>query len=318
MKMNRFRRHPRWQYIIYFLTSAWSVLLYFLFKIKKSVRSFGHHKNLTLSYSNQLLKERIASKTAFAAIRFGAVELSAINNFEKIQLKFAKAYKPSVIYSMKNNAGFFPPVTTQLNFYAKLMIKEFIQTDILGISGIHMERYFYDKYCSHASVIQYQSFEPLMGDWVKALQGKKVLVISPFAKEIQAQHARRHLLFLDPILKAPFSLTTVEAVQTIGLQTDDRFDTWFEALDAMKLAILKQDFDIALVGAGSYGSPLCWFIKSFNKQAIQTGGATPTLFGIMGRRWEKRMHVARHVNDYWIRPAKKPLGADQVEKGAYW
>ncbi len=318
MKVQRFNKQARLIYIQYFLKSAWSVLLYFLFRIKKDVTRFGKHKNISLSYSNTQLKDRIDSQMPFAAIRFGAVELSAINNEEKIQLRFEKTFKPSVIYSMKNNTGFFPTTANHLHFYAKLMTKEMIQTDVLGISGIHMEEYFYDKYCPHARVIQYEAFEPLRGDWIKALQGKKVLVISPFAKDIKAQHAKRHLLFQDDYLRASFSLSTIEAVQTIGQAHDSRFDTWFEALDAMKLEVLKKDFDIALVGAGSYGSPLCWFIKSLNKQAIQTGGATPTLFGIMGKRWEKRHHVARHMNEHWIRPSQKPRGSEQVEQGAYW
>jgi hypothetical protein len=318
MKAQRFSKRPRFTYIQYFLMSAWSVLLYFFFRIKKNVTRFGKYKNITLTHSSNELKNRILSQVPFAAIRFGAVELSAINNEEKIRLGFEKTFKPSVVYSMKNNTGFFPTTQNQLHFYTKLMTKELIQTDVLGISGIHMEEYFYDKYCPHARVIQYESFEPLRGDWVKALQGKKVLVISPFAKDIEKQHAKRHLLFQDNHLKASFSLTTIEAVQTLGQQEDQRFDSWFEALDAMKLDVLKKDFDIALVGAGSYGSPLCWFIKSLNKQAIQTGGATPTLFGIMGKRWEKRNHVARHMNEHWIRPSQKPRGADQVEQGAYW
>lgn len=318
MQRQRFYKHPRLTYILYFLISAWSVLLYFLFRIKKDVTRFGSRRNISLTYSNELLKERINAGLPFAAIRFGAVELSAINNIEKMSLGFTQTIKPSVMYSIKNNAGFFPPTMNQLQFYAKLMTKEMLQTDILGISGIHMEQYFYDKYCPHADVIQYEAFEPLRGDWVQALQGKKVLVISPFAKDIQRQHAKRQWLFKDKFLHVNFSLTTIEAIQTIGQQQDTRFDTWFEALDMMKLEILKQEFDIALVGAGSYGTPLCWFIKSLNKQAIQTGGATQTLFGIMGKRWEKRHHVARHWNDHWIRPTPMPQGFQQVEKGAYW
>ena len=82
-------------------------------------------------------------------------------------------------------------------------------------------------------------------------------------------------------------LITIKAVQTIAKETDERFSNWFEALDYMKVQILKHEFDIALVGAGAYGTPLCLFINSLNKQAIQSGGATQLLFGIIGKRWEK-------------------------------
>ena len=78
------------------------------------------------------------------------------------------------------------------------------------------------------------------------------------------------------------------------------------------------DFDVLLVGAGAYGSFLALYAKSLGKQGIQTGGATSTLFGIMGRRWENRSHVSQYVNENWIHPTKKVEGFKKVENGAYW
>jgi hypothetical protein len=181
-----------------------------------------------------------------------------------------------------------------------------------------MEDYFFRKYIPDAEVIQYNSFEPLMGDWVSALKGKTVLVVSPFAELIEKQYARRHELFSKENILPDFKLITVKAIQTIGEEYDERFANWFEALDYLKLEVIKHEFDVALIGAGAYGSPLCWFIKSQNRQAIQTGGATQLLFGIMGKRWERRAHVTQHVTGAWIRPDLKPKGADKVEKGCYW
>ena len=143
-------------------------------------------------------------------------------------------------------------------------------------------------------------------------------MISPFAKEIQEQYARRASIIQDENLLPEFKLETIEAVQTLGDQSDPRFETWFEALDHMKVEILKHDFDVALVGAGAYGAALCLFIRQLNKQAIQTGGATQLLFGIMGKRWEKRPYVTRYVTSSWTRPIIKPAGSDKVEKGCYW
>ena len=54
------------------------------------------------------------------------------------------------------------------------------------------------------------------------------------------------------------------------------------------------------------------------KQAIQSGGATMTLFGIMGKRWEHRNHVAKHYNEHWIRPKSKIKGYEKIDQGAYW
>lgn len=300
-----------------FFKSAIHVFNWHAFRIKPSTERFLQFKGLTLPYGASVLKDQILAGEPFAAIRIGAVEMGALNNYEKILLGYAKTYKPSVRLSMKQNAGFFPTNDKQLTFYAKHFFKEAMKTDILGISGIHMETYMYQRYLGQAKVIPYEAFEPLRGDWIQALEGKRVLVVSPFADDIAKQYKQKEKLFPSGVIPE-FTLLTVKAVQTIGEQTDDRYHTWFEALDAMKVEIMKHDFDIALVGAGAYGSHLCWFIKSMSKQAIQTGGATQTMFGIMGRRWESRSHVSQYLNDHWIRPSVKPLGAEKVEHGAYW
>lgn len=306
-------------YVRYFLRNARFVLAYKIFRILPRVDRFGKVKQITLKSSDDVLKLRIASGKSFAAIRFGAVEMSALNNYVKIKLGLRRSYKKSVRYSMKNNAGFFPTTTDNLNYYATYMLKQIGQTDILGISGVHMEDYFHRYYCPQAVPIQYWAFEPLLGSWSPLLKGKKVLVISPFAKQIEEQYKRRKELFTGrPEILPEFTLKTVEAVQTLGKEADPRFSNWFEALDYMKVEVLKHDFDIALVGCGAYGSALCLFIKGLKKQAIQTGGATQLLFGLMGKRWENREHVVKHVTSSWTRPTQIPQGSDEVEKGCYW
>lgn len=313
------KKDRKFVYFLYFLKNSWFVMQWKLFRKKKNVTQFVGEKGITLKLGTNVLANRILSGVPFAAVRFGAVELSCLNNWEKFRLGLKKTFKNSVRYSMKNNAGFFPVNDQSLYNYANLYFKEIIHADVLGISGIHMEDYFYKKYVSQAEIIQYQSFEPLIGEWTYALKGKRVLVVSPFAEEIEQQYARRHEVISSDKVLPKFTLITVKAVQTIGQANDERFESWFEALDYLKMEVVKHEFDIALVGAGAYGTPLCLFIKSqLKKQAIQTGGATQLLFGIMGKRWEKRSLITQFVTDKWIRPINQPSGYKQVEKGCYW
>ena len=307
----------RFHYYRAFLKSSIHVLRWKLFRIKPPTDRLLTHRNITLEKGNQLLKNMIDKGEPFAAVRIGAVEMGALHNYEKMLLGLKKTFKPIVRWSMKNNAGFFPTDDKSLTYYAKHFMKEAKKTDVFGVSGIHMESYMYQRYFQTAHVIQYESFEPLRGNWIQSLKGKRVLVVSPFAKDIEKQYQRREKLFPKGVMP-DFTLITVKAIQTIADQLDPRFANWFEALDAMKVEIMKHDFDIALIGAGAYGSHLCWFVKTMGRQAIQTGGATQTMFGIMGRRWEKRAHVNRYLNDAWIRPSEKPQGAEKVEHGAYW
>lgn len=305
-------------YLNYFLKNSFFVFRYKLFHIKKSCLRFRGKKGITLEYSNDALKSHIESGKPFAAIRFGAVELGCLNNAKKIELGFKKTYKPLVRYSMKNNAGLFPTDDKTLQEYSDLMFQELPKTDLLGISGVHMEDYFQRLYCPNADYIQYEGMEPLRGDWVKSLKGKRVLVITPFDEDVRSQYQRREKLFLDdPELLPEFTLLTLQAPLTLA-DEESNLPSSIDVLKHLEEQIKALEFDIALVGAGVYGSPLCLFIKSLGKQAIQTGGATSTLFGIMGRRWESRPHVSKHANEYWIHPSVKPKGYEKVEKGAYW
>ncbi|HKL83935.1 MAG TPA: hypothetical protein VJZ48_00445 [Bacilli bacterium] len=313
------RKRSRISYIIDFLKSAPTVLKYKLFRIKPKTDQIGEIKQITMQKSSGLIFDALKTNQPFAAIRFGAVELSCLNNFEKIRLGFATSFKESVVVSMKKNAGFFPTSQDNLSYYSKYMFNHLPEADILGISGIHMEHYFYRNFAYNAQPVQNWALDPLLGQWSHLLKGRKVLVISPFADQIEEQYKKRERLFPNnPGILPQFELITIKAVQTIADQDDSRFGNWFEALDYMKVEILKHDFDVALIGAGAYGTPLCLYVKSLNKQAIQTGGATQLLFGIIGKRWEQREYVKKHINKDWIRPKDKPTGYHTVEKGCYW
>lgn len=312
-------KRTRRSYIFEFLKSSVTVFRYKLFKIKPRTDRIGKYKEIPMQQSNRVIDEAIKKGEPFAAIRFGAVEISALNNYEKIRLGFARKYKKSVVYSIKNNAGVFPPTPEIIGYYAQYLETNLIDTDILGVSGVHMENYYFKHLTPSATPVQNWSLDPLLGGWSPLLAGKRVLVVSPFAKQIEEQYKKRHLLFAqNPEILPEFELVTVEAVLTNAAAQDERFETWFDALDYLKLEILKKDFDIALVGAGAYGTPLCLYIKSLGKMAIQSGGATQLLFGIMGRRWETRDYVAKYVNPHWSRPELKPEGYNHIEKGCYW
>lgn len=313
--MKRTRRAYIWE----FLKSSITVFRYKFFRILPPTDKLGEYKEITMQKSNRVIDEALKSVESFAAVRFGAVEIGALNNYEKIRFGFKRKYKKAVVYSIKNNAGFFPPTDEMITHYAKYLETNLIDTDALGVSGVHMENYFFKNLTPNATPIQNWALDPLLGGWSPLLAGKRVLVISPFATQIEEQYRKRHLIFQqNPDLLPEFSLETIEVMMTNGDDIDERFPTWFDALDYLKLEILKKDFDVALIGAGAYGTPLALYVKSLGKIGIQSGGATQLLFGIMGKRWEKREYVAKYVNPHWTRPERKPKGYTNIEKGCYW
>jgi hypothetical protein len=159
--------------------------------------------------------------------------------------------------------------------------------------------------------------------WTRALEGKKVLVIHPFAATIQAQYKRRELLFANNLLPA-FELKTIKAVQSIAGEKTE-FDTWFDALDHMKAQMDQVDYDICLIGCGAYGFPLAAHAKRMGNVGFHLGGSLQLLFGIRGKRWENPdynpvYNYAALMNEHWVKPAEeeRPVAANKVEGACYW
>lgn len=309
----------RRRYLKAFFRSVPNVLGQRLFKRKPHYDRIGNIKDITLEKSDDRIKSLLISGEPCAIIRYGGTEMSALNNYEKIRLGFARKFRPINRELMKTKAGFFPATDEQLKHYGAYLERHLFDLDTLAITGLHMEAYFHQQFSPAAVPIQNWALDPLIGTWSHLLKGKKVLVISPFADDIRKQYEKRELLFpKDKNILPEFTLLTLKAVQTIGDADDQRFATWFEALDYMKMEILRLDFDVALIGAGSYGTPLALFVKTLGKQGLQTGGATQLLFGIIGKRWENREPVKSYVNEHWIRPSSIPAGHQKIEKGCYW
>ena len=97
--------------------------------------------------------------------------------------------------------------------------------------------------------------------------------------------------------------------------------SWKESLSVMKSDIEALDFDIALLGCGTYGLPLVDFIRNkLNKSAIYIGGSLQILFGIKGKRWDSHDEISDFYNENWIRPSieETPKNYKVLEGGCYW
>ena len=120
-----------------------------------------------------------------------------------------------------------------------------------------------------------------------------------------------------------FQLKTLKAVQTLAGNQDERFHTWFDALDYMFIKAMEIDFDIAIIGCGAYGMPLAIKLKKAGKQAIHLGGATQLLFGIKGARWEQPNYptkIGKLFNTSWVRPSENDhiKNGATIENACYW
>lgn len=276
--------------------------------------------------------------------RFGSTEMSAIINYIGVNtkhhsiVKFIQGKQPewwwnkNIMNQMQQWSGFFPPNPENMQRFGEMMIKDAQEVDLLG-SWIKNEGYIYN-YIKNAQIVHLRLLEPFWAKknpWTKALQRKKILVVHPFAQRIYKQYIeRRTLLFDDPNILPSFDLQVIQAIQSLGGESNG-FKDWFEALQYMKNEIDKKDYDICLIGCGAYAFPLAAHVKRQGKKAIHLGGALQLLFGIKGKRWENPNYGVKEwnipygsyaslMNEYWVRSGNqgKPQNASQVEGGCYW
>lgn len=284
--------------------------------------------------ASNLIQDLLMSDNPCMIARFGSVELDCIKIYQnknlnaiKKQAKYISGnidnldWNEQIKYSMCNNTGFFPPSDKKLDDFSKLMIEEMKNVDILG-SWLFKENSFNNE-LKNARKVHLEDLVPFnhQNPWSFAFKNKKILVIHPFTESINLQFNRKELLFKDKRVLPHFELITYKPIQSfLGNYEKLEYNDWFEALEFMKKDISKLEFDIAILGCGSYGFPLASYIKKMGKKSIHMGGATQLIFGILGKRWEQEYDMSNYINEYWIRPSlnERPENFEKVENGCYW
>lgn len=270
---------------------------------------------------NNLISDLIKKGEPFMVARFGSTELSVMNQYKRKIFGHTSALD-RCSDALCMYSGFFPNNIELICKFSELMLESCAYLDLVGLWNNNQELYFVRNYAPQSKAALLYCLEPyyhIDNSWTMSLAGKKVLVIHPFENTIKLQFKVKEKLFTEDFWP-DCELKTIKAVQTIAGTRDDRFATWFEALDWMKKEIDKTDFDVALIGCGAYGFPLAAYVKSIGRQAIHLGGATSCLFGIKNKRWEKSEYNRSFFNEYWTRASKDetPANAGKVEGGCYW
>lgn len=294
--------------------------------------------------ASELIYNLLASGKPCMIARYGAFELASVVNYLGVRntqhscLKYIMGnelqwwWNKRLMRFMQSNAGFFPSTEENLMKFGEMMIEDSKHMDILG-SWLAEEKLMNVYFANNIKIVHLRLLEPFWTNqpWTKVLEGKRVVVVHPFAETIMLQYENnRDKLFKNPNVLPLFkSLRVVKAVQSLG--GGSNFETWFEALDYMKKEVEREDFDVCLIGCGAYGFPLAAYVKIMGKQAIHLGGALQLLFGIKGNRWEDPNYGVKEwgipygsysnlINDFWVKPLLKdtPKNAKQVEGACYW
>ena len=266
------------------------------------------------------MADKIKSGEPFMAARFGAVEIAMARAYEFDD----KRIIPKDLKQLCDCSGFFPNRLELLPRYYEEVMNGCKNCDYLAVWFMPFEDYYIKNvfpkdvhltYLHHMDPFKYPEHP-----WSEALEGKKVLVIHPEANLIQHQYKNHEHIFEGTNILPEFELIPMKAVQTLAGEEDERYETWFDALEDMFERAMRIDFDVAILGCGAYAFPLAAKMKQAGKQAIHMGGITQIMFGIRGKRWDNdpnHQYLNQYYNEYWARPTKLKKG-DIVEGGCYW
>lgn len=302
------------------------------YKISKGENLIKRIKNdLSISQFNDFVSNSIIKESPVMISRFGSEEIKWFLNYKVsrywILLRAYYYIKHEVdiwrdVHKMRlvNNLSFSPPTEEMTKSFFEEYSLAIPKIDILG-SWLYLEKSRLLKLSHKIQSIYLGYLEPYYSQnpWSMALVGKKVLVIHPMKKSIESQYTKRHLIFGDKKILPDFHLEVLQAPYF----DDPRFGSWEAIMGFYKSEVLKYDFDVAILGCGSWGMPLAGYIKDMGKVAIHLGGATQILFGIIGERWETQwpeFRALKLVNEHWTRPLPEetPGWAKGYDKNSYW
>lgn len=312
-------------------------------KILKCLRHIIYGDQLPPAYEvrlsgidlNECIYQGLKGDCPFMACRFGSTEFENFSYDYAMRHSLLRRYawyikgwlpvihpsvefEKSLIARLCTYSGFFPNDIHWLSLYTNRVFKDMPYIDVLGVWN---QEKMLMPLLRHTQMGALEDMEPYDYErpWSRALAGKKVLVIHPFAETIEKQYKKREHLWENPDVLPQFKLRTIKAVQSIAGEKVP-FEDWFEALRYMEERMNAIDYDIAIIGCGAYGFHLAAHAKRMGKKAIHLGGATQILFGIKGKRWDERPNVNKFYNDYWVYPSSEetPKHKEKVENGCYW
>jgi len=285
---------------------------------------------MSLSESNRILKQLLSNDKPFLITRMGMGAETIITYLYYFQSATQTNIQPQMLFTLSNNAGIYN-TNDNLKDYVEEYNEAIKNSTYLATFQNSRMSQIQNAYTNKYKLNQVHSriLEPfyciIEGEkpWSHKLLGKKVLIIHPFIDSMQKQLDNNFQIFMhEKLFSDEQEFIFYKSYQT---QAGNTIHTsWKETFELMCNDIERLDFDIALLGCGGYGLPLCNFIyKKMNKSAIYVGGGLQLLFGIMGNRWENIpmwKEIIKKNDTKFIKPSGTEICAnkERVENACYW
>jgi hypothetical protein len=273
------------------------------------------------------IKDRLLHGKPLFAGRLGHTENYILIDHEFVTAGLYKRYSDYIFERSKIDSGMFSATPEGFDVFSKYTLDALRNITDLQIWFLKMEPYWIKHYC-HRGVQLYcddgiwdaNDPEPI----TSYLRGRKVLIVSSFTDTMAKQYPNRHQIYPSrPILPDFAKISFVKAPVTFAGNVPT-WPTWEDALLDTYAQCKKCDYDVALIGAGSYSLPLGNLLFKDGKQVIVLNSRIQLLFGIKGQRFidHPEFGFASYFNDYWVRPSseEKPKNAQTVDYGHndYW
>lgn len=307
-----------------FLRLALGVRLYGrlgrIIRPKKVVGAYGDRRILSPSEGSEWLLTALNEGRPVAAGKIGASELRAMRAVLGTPSK--KSLPDPLLHELHLHSGVFPAASESLRSFVDVYCPALSEIDLLAVWFNQGEQAVVDQWAPQATLARLLAFDSYFHakPWTHGLAGKRVVVVSPFARSIEQQYARRQEVWAKvPWLLPEFELQTVRAPLSDYL-VPSSFPNWTAAFHDLRDRLLSQTFDVALIGAGAFSLPLVAAAKVAGRSALHLGGTTQIIFGVRGGRWDVNEGFSSLMTDAWVRPSgdEVPSSFRKMEGGCYW
>lgn len=282
--------------------------------------------------------EKTQNNQPFCIPRLSSVEnnyavfarLAKLNQFPMPMLE---EYFNNSKHIMKNNAGIKLSSLESVFKYSDLYLAAFDKCDLYGDWEPHGDYYrcisdshrFMSEVYQQKTPIWSYSFDAFhfiySRPWTTALQGKRILLITPFIDSIKEKIDIRDKIYDGVDLFPDCTFVFLKPPQTHANNDSREFDVELDEF-LQQVENVKDTFDVAFVSSGGYGNAIVSAIYDMGKSAIYGGGVLQMYFGVLGSRWLKeRPDILKlFMNKHWTRPkeSEKPKDCKNIEGGCYW
>jgi hypothetical protein len=257
----------------------------------------------------------IAAAAPAALGKIGSLEAEAAICFLK-----GLDYPEILRKQMLDNVGIHPVDRASLDAFFALYVQAADQLDVLAARGHPGEMDVVNR-VRNRTLVRLRSYESWLYShpWSAALEGKRVLVVTPFARSTVTQFERRAEIWRNPRLLPQFDLRVVRMPLSPGL-VPPAHKNWQERHEALLEECDRAPYDVMLVGAGGLSLLLIHHAKKQGRIGFHLGGHMQILFGITGRRWDHDRVLHALQTPAWVRPSgdEAPTTVTKVEQGCYW